>query len=286
MKKLIIIGNGFDIAHGIESSYSNYKSWLLKKKDRDSSVFVSMMETFFSIQRDVWGDLETALGEYDENGIIDYCKPDEEIDYDHITRSTAAIEDGPDWLFQPILEDAKENFKEWVDSIDINNVEPSVNFPSNSIYFTFNYTETLEQCYGIPEEKIFHIHGSRLQNDEYIFGHDNYRNPDDAYSDETELLFIQETKSKIIRWMNGFNKNTESIIDVHKDYFEELKNIKIIYVYGHSFSKNDQPYLERIITNTNKDIPWIIYYHSDTDFTNIQNFIKKNGLTNTTLQKW
>lgn len=97
-KKLNIIGNGVDIAHGVDSSYSDFMSWLSRKHKDD---LITLLESFFSNKRDIWGDLETALGEYDEDSIIDYCKPDEEIDYDHPTKSTAAIEDAPDWLFKP-----------------------------------------------------------------------------------------------------------------------------------------------------------------------------------------
>jgi hypothetical protein len=30
---LVVIGNGFDIAHGIESSYTNFRDWLIISKN-------------------------------------------------------------------------------------------------------------------------------------------------------------------------------------------------------------------------------------------------------------
>ena len=80
-KTLVIIGNGFDLASGIKSSYNNFKQWL-QMNDKYRHL-ISLMDIFFSNQRDVWGDIEKALGEYDEDSIVEYCKPDEEIDYDH-----------------------------------------------------------------------------------------------------------------------------------------------------------------------------------------------------------
>ena len=73
-----------------------------------------MMNLFFSNEHYLWADVET--GEYREEEIFDYCKPNEEIDYDHPMRSVAAIEDGPDWLFKPILNDFLDRFTDWVKS--------------------------------------------------------------------------------------------------------------------------------------------------------------------------
>lgn len=43
-KTLIVIGNGFDLASGIESSYNNFKEWLQKNgKHR----LIGLMDTFF-----------------------------------------------------------------------------------------------------------------------------------------------------------------------------------------------------------------------------------------------
>ena len=153
---LFIIGNGFDIAHRLKTQYCDFEEWL---RQQGNDHLVRMIETFFSNYRDFWGDIEKALGEYDEEEIVDWCSPDEGIDYEHPTRSVAAIEDGPDWLFKPILDEFLEAFNQWVESIDINEAIVMFSLPAESHYLTFNYTETLEKLYGIPQENILHIQG-------------------------------------------------------------------------------------------------------------------------------
>ena len=69
---LYILGNGFDIAHGISSRYSDFEKWV---KARGNKQLVDMMNVFFSNEHDLWADVETALGEYREEEIFDYCKP-------------------------------------------------------------------------------------------------------------------------------------------------------------------------------------------------------------------
>lgn len=274
---LYVIGNGFDLAHGIKSSYKDFYKWV---KDGNFMSSLELMDVFFSTQREFWGDIEKALGEYDETQIVDYCKPDEEIDYDHPTRSVAAVEDGPDWLFKPELDGFLEAFHQWVDSIDLNDAASMYTLHTEGRYLTFNYTETLEKAYGISSERIVHVHGCRLTDNEYIIGHNNQRDHNEAYADESELYFYQDTCAKIIRWMNELVKDTISIIGRHKDFFNSLSDVKHVIVYGHSFYEVDWPYLLEIVKQIGSDIPWIIGYHSDSDLVRIDRFIQEAGLTN------
>lgn len=244
------------------------------------------MDTFFSNQRDVWGDIEKALGEYDEDSILEYCKPDENFDYDHPTRSMAAIEDSPDWIFEPVLDEFIEAFNDWVNNINITNAEKICELPIGGKFLTFNYTETLEKRYGIPESDILHIHGSRLSNKKYIIGHDNLRNPDDAYNDENQMPFIQDTWCKIIDWMNRLVKDSASIISKNQDFFNSLSDIEQVIVYGHSFYEVDWPYMEEVVKQIGSDKPWAISYHKPKDLTQIDSFIRKVGLKNPKKFAW
>lgn len=42
-KTLVVIGNGFDLANGIESSYGNFKEWLQKNSKHR---LIGLMDTF------------------------------------------------------------------------------------------------------------------------------------------------------------------------------------------------------------------------------------------------
>ncbi len=280
---LVVIGNGFDLASGIESSYSNFKEWLQKNGNHR---LIDLMDTFFSNQRDVWGNIEKALGEYNENNILEYCKPDDDFDCDHPTRSMAAVEDSPDWIFRPILDEFLVEFKNWVDSININNTEKILDLPIECKYFTFNYTETLESVYAIPESNVLHIHGSRLSYKEYIIGHNHYRDPKGLYNDECQMLYMQEAKSKIIEGMNGLIKNTTAIIHQNQNFFNRLSDIEQVVVYGYSFSEVDLPYMEEIVKNIGISKPWAIFYHAPEDLMRIKSFENKVGVKNVRTFEW
>lgn len=248
---LIIIGNGFDLAHDIKSSYWDFREWLYKN---GNTKLVNMMDVFFSNERDVWSGIEQALGEYDEEAILDYCRPDEEFDIEHSLSSSARVEDSPMAFFQPVLEEFKDAFEEWVDNIDINGIKNVYHLYPLCRYLTFNYTDTLETGYGIPINQISHIHGSRLNNEEYVVGHNNPRNLSDAW-DEDGLIFEQQAHENIISWMNGFVKDYESNITNHKEFFNGLFGVKQIITYGHSMAKVDWPYFAEIIKIVGHDCP-------------------------------
>ena len=112
---LYIIGNGFDLSHGIRSSYWDFREWLV----HNNNTLIGMMDMFFSNQRDVWSGIEQALGEYNEESILNYCRPDEEFDHDHSLSASARVEDSPMAIFLPVLEEFREAFRDWVNSTEL-----------------------------------------------------------------------------------------------------------------------------------------------------------------------
>lgn len=276
---LIIIGNGFDRAHDIKSSYWDFREWLIKKGDKR---LVDMMDIFFSNQRDVWSGIEQALGEYDEEAILNYCRPDEEFDLDHSLSSSARVEDSPNDIFQPVLEEFKEAFHDWVDSIEIGGIEKKYTLDPNCRYLTFNYTDTLETEYAIPASQIAHIHGSRLCDDEYVVGHNNHRSPSEAW-DEEGIIFEQNAHENIIQWMNELTKCYSANIAKHRAFFDGLKDVKQIITYGHSMANVDWPYFEEIIKIVGTDVPWRVSCFSNEDVANTKAFQSHFKLTDVTI---
>lgn len=276
---LYIIGNGFDLSHGIRSSYWDFREWLVLNKYN----LVGMMDIFFSNKRDVWSSIEQALGEYDEGSILDYCRPDEEFDYEHSLSSSARVEDSPMAIFRPVLEEFRQAFRDWVNSIEISGIEKVYKLNTDSRYLSFNYTDTLETEYGIAQNKVTHIHGSRLNDEEYIIGHNNNRNPSSVWDDDG-LTFEQQAYENIIVWMNEFTKQYNRNIANHSSFFDSLYDIKQIVVIGHSLSKVDWPYFEEIIKITGKDIPWTVYCHSMDDRTNTGCFKDSFKLSSVTIK--
>jgi len=154
MPNIFIIGNGFDLAHGINTSYGSFKTFLQKESSSSKQPHVkSLIEiiTRSTTDKDSWSDFETALGKinyslYQNNG----------------KAQTNAVK-----LLKPF-------FKEWLVGIPLNEIQPIKKFrslidPHTDVFFTFNYTSTLENLY--EAKYVCHIHGETAGN--IIFGHGN-----------------------------------------------------------------------------------------------------------------
>ena len=67
-RSLYIIGNGFDIHHGIKSRYSDFRDYLRKI---DNSLY-DLITEYIPISDD-WSDLEQSLADTDSEQIKDYA---------------------------------------------------------------------------------------------------------------------------------------------------------------------------------------------------------------------
>src|SRR5947209_7212449 len=66
---LYIIGNGFDLHHGIRSSYYAFGEYL-KSHDRDTH---SVVERHLGVDADFWAEFEERLADLDTDSVIDYA---------------------------------------------------------------------------------------------------------------------------------------------------------------------------------------------------------------------
>src|SRR4051794_30455176 len=66
--RLYIIGNGFDLHHGLKSRYWNFRAYVV---DKDNDL-VEKLEEYFGDDA-LWSDFEETLSYLDTEQIIDEC---------------------------------------------------------------------------------------------------------------------------------------------------------------------------------------------------------------------
>lgn len=179
---LLIIGNGFDLHHGLATGYSDYHDWLV---DHDEQVATDFETFCFAAE---CSDLEGSL-DYIRSSAkgVDprWCSLEESlgIEWDDLCYETLdhtypdVTEDNPGWddfwiELQMRLEYLKkltrDHFREWVESIDVSKIKPALDLPDTASFVTFNYTPTLEYVYGVRPDRILHIHGCVLDKNELL----------------------------------------------------------------------------------------------------------------------
>ena len=266
---LVIIGNGFDIRHGLETSYAAFANYLIQNGNEN---FVNQLEAFFQSEyydeKDgkykflLWSNLETAIGEYDIDHLYHELTDWIKVDFDHMMQSAAQYEDSPNDFLAPVMNDLPLVMNSWISQISLRGVTPCVDLPSEARFLTFNYTTVLEDVYRFPQDKILHIHGIVSGPEELVVGHRVYTEEGEAFEDGAPV-FQDESKRNIIEIMNERRKPTEEIVSRNQPFFKSLQDTTDIYVYGHSYSMVDKDYYEEIKKNVGTKTKWHLGCHDD-----------------------
>ncbi len=275
--KLFIFGNGFDIAHGFQTRYSNFKCFLQKRVSEtyDDDV-VPEIPGFYMGHHDEavdekeltdwlmwlindaiedktnWNDFERALADLNMDRVYskiiedaDFIDPvDKEGDRDYGAYREIVDEKVKD--VEKALGCISDVFSEWISQVELNTsaVHQKIGslFNNNDLYLTFNYTETLEMLYGVSADKIWHIHGMRHskygKGSRLIIGHGGK---------ETDLNYHGEIDNEEIHTNERHN---EYVDDVSDDYEYEYEDDDEYEDDENSFSLSE---LDHCVSELKKD---------------------------------
>lgn len=187
--------------------------------------------TKYICEDDLWNEFETALGEFDDGEVKElgqsaYLQYDK---YHEVYRKTLEEE------FEFVYEISNQLYL-WINSIDTRSI-PILTLDvikNESIYLNFNYIDTLEKTYKIPEEHILYIHGKALREEHLILGHHNTY----AYAGKSPLLLTYQEMDQWIEYqINKGNEEIEYDIQIEKYYDETYKDTEGIIARNTGFLK-------------------------------------------------
>ena len=273
-RALYIIGNGFDLHHGIPSSYAAFGRYL---EARDSETY-QILERYFALDFGFWFEFEDRLASFDSDFVLE--------DMSQFLASYGA----DDWSdsghqdFQyevgrvvgALTETLRARFGDWIRQLPI---PTPVSFAGRwakldpaALYLTFNYTPTLQRLYGIPEAQVLHIHGSAADlESQLILGHGWEPGDLDPYRVESEPENADMRVIEGIEIVDGYFKNTckptARIIETYRQNFAALSDVTEIVVLGHSLAEVDHPYFEALIANIDvSKVRWRVSVFDDLDY--------------------
>jgi len=268
-KELYIIGNGFDIHHGIQSGYANFKDYLRK----NDSIIYNLVDDYLPVDES-WSDLEECLAQIDMESIMDYASrvivsysaEDWSDAYHHNYQNE--INEIVEGLSSTLL----KYFTYWIKQLEIPSrdkvFEKLINLSKNGIYLTFNYTNTLQRIYDIPKKNILFIHGEAESDDNLILGHG--WNPI-SIPEVGDMVDTESIDTRVIEGYTILNdyfgktfKDSQKIISEKIDFFDSLKDVLVIYVMGHSISDVDSEYFKAIINAVDiSKTRWQVSYYGE-----------------------
>ncbi len=275
---IVIVGNGFDVNHGIPSGYANFKEWL---RANDKGLF-DFLDRYIDVSGEWWNDFERNLSGINVPQLIRETPLKESST---ITGLPPSFSHPASWKLDNIHKKLSMRFTDWVKTLDIVTVKKTVDLPIASLYISFNYTNTLERVYGIDENRIAYIHGKALRGDELIFGHGKNQFVLEKDVMRRYGLYRSENFYKAGTYGNSEDELTQHVSYWQKyiqlaNYYDVLlpavKNANKVYVYGLSFSEVDFPYIQWI-TEQNHCLKWLASWHSENDKKSISETLKTLG---------
>lgn len=259
------------------TGYTDYRDFL--KNSPRNSGFCMHLESTYGILGDNdywWSDFETNLGE-GSNFEIEFEIMANSAINDMITDEGEKMYDIEETLryhFEPyynFMRKLNSTVLEWVESIDIARINPIFQQLKNkeNYFFTFNYTQVLEQVYNIQNDRICHIHGSG-QAGQVIMGHGNLDSIKKYREEATEKIEKldkngAEISNGIYEFYQASFKDTKKILKWHEREMENYQGIEEIYVFGHSLGKVDMPYFQKIKKYVSNNANWYFYIYNETE---------------------
>jgi len=295
-KKLYIIGNGFDLAHKLGSSYYDFHDWLngtnyVQDNPSDDGNFLSIIDEILVFagdkKYDSWRDFENALGEIDVESYLNSIASQYDPDIEEMGDLADYVYSNVDIFSAQLgLGNVRERFAEWARTIPVYNDCTPVyedNIDKNGLFLTFNYTDTLEKVYHINPNNILHVHGSASKaGSPIIVGHKKTYDANKLKEWEKKVFGKDAgIATLIVRALNSLRKDTKTIISKHKKWFDDLQvsGIEEVHLYGLSFGEVDDEYYKKI-HEVLPNAKWIfaVYKPKRYGVKNISAFIKRIGI--------
>lgn len=296
MNHLYIIGNGFDLHHGMRTKYIHFRDWLETNSPETLYLIEDLLCDSNSIcsEKKLWKDFERNLANAVTSNIIleeinehlpDFGS-DDFRDSDWFV-AEHAVEDRLDKAHIEIL----SAFQKWIEGIGDGDKAKLIKLENrDAAFISFNYTDTLEKLYHI-EENILHIHGKADQEDsDLIFGHgvseQEIRNmlnrsfPIDMEDGGSNGYITQRAQEAAISVVYYKRKKVEQILHSHKEWFESLKGISNIHIFGHSLGEVDLPYFHKVFSIVDRTkITVEISDHNNENRATIANFMRTESIS-------
>lgn len=291
--KLYIIGNGFDLAHGLPVRFDPDFRGFAERYGQES--FWNLYQTR---QDEIWSDFENLLGYPDFDSleeIFDGYAPDylsdRESDRDGMIVQVAVNGQLKEAL--TVFADHAEQYMRTY-TMPIKSIDDLLD--RESYYLSFNYTHTLEYIYGIPAQNVLHIHGEAGRDNMALGYPEGNFHPEPYYDDvrrkgrgpyaekniedyinHIEDFYVRTAYSDLYDKCKSFYKRIR--IDLLENFLNQnLCQIEEIIVYGHSCAI-DFDYFSYLYGRY-PQAAWRFFVLGETQYYNVSmNIIQRFGIT-------
>ena len=302
LPNLNIIGNGFDLYHGLPTSYYYFACYLLSRNEEvydDWADMYGFAKGIFhmpseELERKIdnagyWCDFEERLGyissDWVEDSLLDdLCLENSDaVDLpvyrpNHVTTIRELLNA---WIRETV--DTEYNFKIVQRLLGTKRLDIS----DSDAFLSFNYTHTLEKIYHV--HNVLHIHGEStfdIEKNELVIGHGNdsvIQKMREEIQSLEQYYYEQYARNRIHEYqfeidiLEDLKKPVQMCMKNLKSFLNEIPQPEAICAYGFSLSDVDMPYI-KFIRDKWPNCRWMFSYYRDSDQKKISKAVKSLGL--------
>ncbi len=275
MNNLLIIGNGFDLAHGLKTSYGDFFAFLIENKLKDKSLFVDLftLKSSYSNRYRQFDDAarqNLKLEDFDTKNrlferlfsqflMLNWCdveaiyfselmKVGTQSRYSNVKRLNFDFEIIRKYLEEYLLieQQKQKEIKSYAELFRLLNSK-------STMVLNFNYTNTVQYYLSKNKDtRLVHIHG-QLENETnpIIFGY--------AADHLESRKLINNNDKEYMRYIKKHNYKRTNQELILSNYLESNQRIEV-FIFGHSCGISDKLILNQIFNSKNV-VKIRIFYH-------------------------
>lgn len=288
MNITFLVGNGFDIACGLHTSYGDFYKWLFAHQTDNLRVerLKNSLDEDKSTNNNYWADFELWLGQYtkgfNEPFLDEYLEAYDSVHESMIQFISSEREKlSNQFLSQDSVKSLKESvlhFYQELDPLSKESIQSEINSRTEDVAFqfvTFNYTDCIDLCvselskepllvqstgYGKKQFYVkpdtIHVHGSighfpvlGVCNEMFV------KNKELLKNSEFVNLFIKE-------------KNVQSIGETwYRDVKHQIESSDIVCIFGLSLGASDSMWWNEVVKwmRATNHHHLVVFWHSDSE---------------------
>jgi len=273
MQNLVIIGNGFDLSHGLKTSYTDFITHLVDNHCENSHMYddlftipnhINNFKEFMKYVRDVnvYSDIHSIVKNVFLGTLIEDIALQNWCDIEQKYFSTLMkISDNYELkrlnsefsVLKKYLENYLNTEQQSINTIDSYTKYFGSIDSSETLILNFNYTKVLKEYFPFYKNaKVVNIHGEINNNDNpIIFGY--------AANDEESRALIEKNNNNYMRNIKKHNYKRTSNENDLRNYLSNMKYIDVT-ILGHSCGISDKHILNQIFNHPKIHSIRLFYY--------------------------